>query len=168
MIGFRIKTIGAVPGVAKRVIGKCLEVGYIAAGQYWHGMIRPKHFTPAGASEYGYPPRQGQAGALDRQGFKRSYTGQKLKKFGHTRPNVYTGVSRLLTERVAYRATSKGVRISMDGGNLTYRHPSGRIDMRKEMQTTTFRERAKLASIVDKVTDRRINAVRETTNTVIK
>lgn len=63
----------------------------------WHTKYLPKHFTRAAYREYGYMPRQGEPGYpfLDSKGrkigFKKSYTGRKLAKYGHTNPFVYTG-----------------------------------------------------------------------------
>ena len=64
---------------------------------HWHTKYLPKHFTRAAYREYGYMPRQGEPGYpfVDKKGrkigFKKSYTGKKLREKGHTNPYVYSG-----------------------------------------------------------------------------
>ena len=79
----------------------------VFAGDYWHTRFRPLHFKNLATRRYGYQPRQGEA-LQGAKGFRRSYTGQKLQMFGHTRPLVYTGQSETLSEQRTIVATAKG------------------------------------------------------------
>lgn len=101
------------------------------AGVKWHRDYRPKHFTKAGAREYGYEPRGGE----QRSGspFKGSYTAKKLRLFGHTRPLVFTGESEARTRVRDIRANSKRVRVVMNAPALNFRPTPQSPDLRDEM-----------------------------------
>jgi hypothetical protein len=61
-------------------------------GVHWRRRFLPKHFTHAGAREYGYHPRAGEKGSHRK--YYGSYTHQKLRKMNHTLPLVYSGEMR--------------------------------------------------------------------------
>ncbi len=135
-------------GVARRELRNLLTDAYIHIGRTWHRDIRPKHFTNRASAVYHYAARQGEAGNPDPHGFKSSYTGRKLHIAKHTRPREMTGQSRMQTAaRAMIAATSKSARVTMNVGNLSWPHPSGRINMAAELrrlstddQTTLSRE----------------------------
>ena len=135
-------------GVAKRELRNLLTEAYSHIGRTWHRDIRPTHFTNRASAIYNYAARQGEAGNPDPKGFERSYTGRKLHIAKHTRPLEMTGQSRMQTAaRAIITATSKSVRVGMEGGSLTWPHPSGRVNMAAELrrlstddQTTLSRE----------------------------
>lgn len=116
-------------------------------GEHWHRYQRPKHFTKAGAQEYGYAPRSGDPGRTHPKGFHRSYQGRKLRRFGHTLPLVYTGLSRNLTRVRDVRPTSKGVRVIMRAPALNLRPKGGRINMRNELINISRRDARALVSV---------------------
>jgi hypothetical protein len=129
------------------------------AGRYWDQTFREKHFTSAGATEYGYTPREGERGNPSSKGFRRSYTGRKLRKFGHTRPLEYTGESRRRTRSPRIVATAKRgealVRIKMDSPGLNRRYSGSRINMRQEMTTVSTREGEQINTIVGRFLEKR-------------
>jgi hypothetical protein len=84
-------------------------------GRKWHLEMRPKHFTKQGALEYYYEPRQGEQTGTSGKRFWSSYTGRKLKKFGHTLPLVWSGETRAASGTAKITATSRGVRIAYAG-----------------------------------------------------
>jgi hypothetical protein len=69
----------------------------------WKRRYLPKHFTKAGAKEYGYKPRQGELNPLK----KGTYSNRKLRLFSHVLPNVYTGELRRLSLYGATNITAK-------------------------------------------------------------
>jgi hypothetical protein len=125
----------------KREMNRILKECWSLIGQLWHREMRPKHFTHAGAREYGYTPRSGESARPCSKGFRRSYTGRKLRKFGHTLPLVYTGTSRGLTRTGNITATSKGVRIAMHAPALNLRPKGGTINLYDEMTRISQREK---------------------------
>jgi len=139
-----IKSRGVVPGLPKRTYNGFLKRAYFLLGLWWHTKCRPKHFTRAGAREYHYTPRQGERGSASenaRRGFRSTYTGQKLRRMGHTLPLVWSGLSRAMTAIRNIRASFKGVKVVLNAPTLNYRRPGSPIDKRREMTTVSEAER---------------------------
>lgn len=135
-------------------------------GELWHREMRPKHFTHAGAREYGYAPRKGEAGNRHRKGFKRSYTGIKLRLVGHTRPLEFSGEGRRLSRIQDIRVTSKRVRVILPR-KFNFRNPHSRVNMREELTTISEREERELVAAADRDIGRRLAAWRPRTRTKI-
>lgn len=105
------------------------------AAAFYHQRFMPKHFTHAGAREYGYKRRKGE-GKTGRA-FWRSYTGQKKLRKGHTRPLDWSGASRLLAKIRDITATYRRARIKQHARGLNRRNPKSDIDMREEIRSTS-------------------------------
>lgn len=171
MIGeFRIRYHGAVPGVTlgKRELNNEKKGTWKKTGVYWHRKFREKHFTAAGAREYGYYARKGEKMAKGSKAYKRSYTGQKERQFGHTRPLEFSGASRQLTRIRDVRSTSKGVRVVLRAPTFNYRHPKSRINMRAEMTRVSLREADALIRDFDQGLERRLRNFRGTETKTIR
>lgn len=123
-----------------------LKPAYHDIGVYWHTHYRKKHFTHAGASEYGYTPRKGDRGSGRR--FKGSYTAKKIRKWGHSKPLIWTGESERLTRIRDVRATSKGCRVVLKANKLNFRSRHTEIRMREEMTRISRREARELTKIL--------------------
>jgi len=141
------------PGTVRfrRAFNKAKATGFEQMAIYWHKALRPKHFTKAGASEYGYAPRQGERGSG--KAFRRSYQGQKLAIKGHTLPLVYSGESKDLTEirDIRLLPAGRGVRVSVGRARgLNRRHKSSKIRMADEMTTISEKEGVILVRILNK------------------
>ncbi|MFQ5414658.1 MAG: hypothetical protein ACE5E6_09395 [Phycisphaerae bacterium] len=163
VLKFRILEKGATPGIMKRELNKLTQKGLEAIGLWWHRAMRPKHFTHAGAREYGYLPRVGERGNPGEKGFRRSYTGQKLRKFGHTNPLEFTGESKTLARIRDVRANSKRVRIVIHANKFNFRNPHSKINMREEMTTVSTREQKQLVRLFDRFLGRLLNNIKRTT-----
>lgn len=149
MIGFiEIRTSGLAAG-NKRHYNAALKYGWEQTGIYWHEHFREKHFTTAGAAEYGYAPRQGERGRAGSKGFARSYTGRKLKKYGHTRPLELTGESRTLSRTRRVYATRNGARVTMRVPGLNRRSKGTDIRMPEELKTISRAESSKLSQVLE-------------------
>lgn len=149
MIGFHIRYKNGAE-FKPAAIRNVLQKAYARLGLYWHRNHLPKHFANRASSEYDYAPRQGERGSGANRRFSSTYTGGKLKRYGHTRPLELSGASRRQAEATAtVRATSKSVRVSFQAGNLSFSHPSGRIDMRKEIQALSAEDRYDLGKYMD-------------------
>lgn len=135
---------GPVPSLLKRELNNCHRDAMRWAGTFWHQNFREKHFSNAASREYGYTPRQGEAGRPHPKGFRASYTGKKLKRFDHTRPLEYTGESRRRTRNPRIVATAKRgeakVRVVMNSPGFNRRYAGSPIDMRAELTRVSLRE----------------------------
>jgi hypothetical protein len=150
MILIRVTERGATPGVARKLMRQMLTVCWDAAGKHWHRVMRPRHFTRRAYREYGYEKRQGERGAQGSQGFRRSYTGRKLSRYGHTDPNVLTGTTRDMTLRRSVRATSQGCRVVMDvPPYFLLRRADSRINKPDELRRVSPQEEQELVRIID-------------------
>lgn len=161
MIGCVIHYIGPTPDVIKREWNRLKKEAYQHIGEYWHARFMPKHFTHRGAREYRYQPRQGESGNASDKGFRRSYTGQKLRKYKHTLPLVFTGETKVLAAQRDVRSTSKGCRVVIRANrlNLINRRAAKPINMREEMTTVSPAEQAELARQFNIMLDRRLRAI---------
>lgn len=144
IVSVNITYAGAVGRILRREWNGILKNAWAAVGRYWHTMYRPKHFTHAGATEYGYEKR------------KSRYERRKLRRYGHTYPLVFSGMSRNLARLQDVRPyatggnspTGKsGVRIVLHSPGLNRRPKTGTINMRDEMTRVSRREMRELLSI---------------------
>ena len=144
MTGITINFRGPHPGMGKREWNNLVREMFHHLGIIWHKDFRAKHFTRRGASEYGYAPRSGERGNIPPQGFHRSYTGQKLKRFGHTRPLVFTGESERATRQRDIRATATSkrakVRVHLHAPKLNFRNPKSKTNPGEEVRTISRKE----------------------------
>ena len=159
VIGFILRYSGSVPRAMRKEFRKVTRKAWMSAGIWWHSQIRPKHFTPAGAREYGYTPRQGERMSTGRR-FPRTYTGRKVREHGHRNPLMFTGQSRLFTRLRDVRATSKGVRVVMRAGNLRLRPPGGKIDMADELTRFSRADERAVGRVFQQTMNREMNAIR--------
>lgn len=129
-----IKEFGATPGMMKRELNNILKACWQHIGTYWHQHFRAKHFTRAGASEYGYAPRSYR------------YERYKRRKRGHTNPLEWSGVSKIRTMGLDVRATFRGCKVVLHAPVLNFKRPNMRADMRKEMTVISDREKRELVN----------------------
>jgi len=117
-----------------------LKSGWGKVGRFWHRVILRKHFTVAGASEYGYQRRS------------KGHETRKLRKYGHRRPLVFTGdLERQVSRVVDVRASSKGARVVLHGPRYLwqYRKDYGQPNKAAELQTVSKRDAKLLAEVLD-------------------
>jgi hypothetical protein len=124
------------------------KAAFKKVGEWWHKVCRPKHFTYEGAQEYGYTPRQGEQSGLGRR-FWSTYTGRKLKKFGHKHPLEWSGVSKTRTLDPDIRSTSGRVQIVLHAPAFNFTQPRGRIRMWEEMTRISDKEETALAAVMN-------------------
>lgn len=144
---WKIKYIGPVPGITltQREMLAIIRDSWYEVGVHWHRTQRPKHFTRAGAREYGYAPRKGEPGNPHPKGFWASYMGRKQREAKHQRPLEYSGelknlsrVRRILTSATGDKSRLRIQMPSARKANL--RNPHSKIDMRAELTTVSERE----------------------------
>ncbi len=160
---FRIKYKGAMPGTKRFAIqlNRAKRGAWTDAGRWWHKILRPKHFTKRGATEYGYQPRSGERGRPYKGGFRRSYTGRKLAEYGHTQPLKLTGKSQAMTRLrdVRPKPKGKGVRVVLRAPALNARYKDSNINMRDEMTVISQAEANPIIRIWNKSLERRLRRV---------
>ncbi len=102
-----LKLSGAAPGALTRKEWALIrKAAYVGVAEYWHRVLRKKHFTKSAESEYGYARRQ------------QEYTATKMRRFGHARPLVYTGRSMRRTAARKISGSGKRSRVIMKAGNI--------------------------------------------------
>ena len=137
------KSFGAIP---TRVFSEIQKRVMLVFPNAWHALFKGRHFTEEGKELYKYAPRAGERrGGLPQKG---SYTAKKLRLYGHTLANVYTG--RGMREASNNRATSG----RHHGGELyaraglpnifNLRNPRGRTNPAAEVTTVLKAEQAAL------------------------
>lgn len=132
-----------------KVIGDSLK----SAAAFWHRNYLQKHFTPAGASEYGYQKRTP------------NYLKRKFRKKGHQDPLVWSGTLRSMVMGQIARPSVKRDGDSKFTANIVLKVPpytfvtktkSGTPSPPKynELITTSEREAEVLSRIVAEETNR--------------
>jgi hypothetical protein len=125
-------------------------------GEYWRKHFLPKHFTPAGAREYGYTPRNV------------AYMIQKAKKWGHRNPLEWSGESKrqaLMLGDVRTTGTTSAktrVRVVLHTPKLNFIPKGGTINMRDEITRVTQAEADKLAQVATDSVERQMRALNDT------
>jgi len=172
----RIRYHGPVPGsenLSAAVLNQIKREAWEAAGHHWHANMRPKHFTKAGAREYGYAPRKGEEGGLAGKSFWRTYTGQKQRRMHHTLPLVYTGELRALSRiyRLQTTATSTRSRLRVvlpSAGKANLRHPRSRVDLRGELTRVSPPEAQELVAVFDRTMEAGLASIQTTQTKTIQ
>ena len=120
------------PTLGKRVFNNAVATSLAEAAAEWHRSYLPKHFTRAGAQEYGYKARKGEKMSPGQRGYTRSYAYRKLKAFGHQDPLVFTGETKQLSRMRKIVYTSKQAKVVLPR-KLNWKHPKSQISMRDEI-----------------------------------
>ena len=130
-----IRYTGAAAAIRnRRVMAELKKAAHTEVGERWGERMRPKHFTAAGAREYGYEPR------------KSSYRGRKRKAKGHMRPLVWSGTLESETEGFTVLSSTQGTKVRVPGRALNLTNiPDSDVNIREEMSTVSRQERGQLA-----------------------
>jgi len=150
MLFIKTTYTGAVAAIAKDfgsredMMRECMKGAYEDTLDFWHKKIRPRHFEREAMSVYGYTPRT------------IKYEKKKSKKAGHRRPLVFSGESQQATERNYIRVSGVSGSLHMNAGNLGWPTPGGRINMRRELISTTPQDEAAMAKVAEESIVRRV------------
>ena len=151
-INFNVQISGVVPGatLTDDRLKNILKEAWYDPGKEWHENLRPKHFTKEGEREYGYEPRSGEESGQSGKAFWRSYTGRKLKKFGHTLPLVYSGDLRDRSRVARIENNPTGVKVVLTRANkANFHNPHSNIDMRAELTRISIDEAHQLTDVLE-------------------
>ena len=149
---FNVRIGGVVPGatLTDDRLKNLLKEAWFDPGKDWQENLRPKHFTKEGGSEYGYAPRKGEELGQSSKAFWRSYTGRKLKKFGHTLPLVFSGDLRNRCRVARIENSPTGVKVVLTGANkANFHNPHSNVNMRAELTRISVPETRELASVLE-------------------
>jgi len=114
MVHVEVKTTRDSVGLSLRDWNDLLRAAWLHAIRFWFRFILPKHFTHRGATEYKYKPRD------------IKYNRRKLRKFGHTYPNVFSGKM-----RAEALANVTDIRVTQAGGKAYIHGPKYLFKYRK-------------------------------------
>jgi hypothetical protein len=161
MMAIRIRYRGpmAEPQASHRAAGRA---AFDRIGRHWFMTMRPKHFTEAGAREYGYAPRKGEPGSgVPSRYYWRSYIGRKRRRLGHRRPLEFTGESKRAAGMGQIKVSSMGkfVKIIMSVPNLNFRHPASKVIAADELTRISLAEQRELADMFDAEYERVLESV---------
>lgn len=153
-----IRERGPTPRNFRKVQGECQKAAWLATAAYYHRNLRDKRFTPEHAIEAKYYQRKGEGLPKGSKSYRRSYTGRKERKFGHTRPLEFSGRTRDKVRIATLSSTRSGGRAAYPGANVfNFRHPKSRINMAIEFRRLTNSEGSELAGVFDRELDRQLN-----------
>lgn len=145
-----IKERGATPRRMMKAHNASAKEAWYMAGRLFHETMRDKRFTAEHGRKANYAKRKGEESGIDTKAFFRSYTGRKLRKWGHRRPMEWSGDTRRNVRYANINNTSKGCRVAYPGANkLNYRPRGGRINMADEFRRLLPEEINKLAEKFD-------------------
>lgn len=164
-----IKESGPTPRLAKRKQATVTRETLAETAANHHRLMmaggRHKHFTIAGAREYGYSPRKGEG--LSGKAFWKSYTGRKKKEKGHTRPLVWSGASEILAMIRDVRATRNRARLVQHARGLNLRNPKSSINMAEEIRTMSDAEVRAALAFAGEALRRKYQAIQDSRTTRI-
>ena len=165
-LNIRLEYSGAL-GITKREFNGILKGAYIAGVTLWHSRYRKHHFTVAGGKRYGYKPRKGEEPGTSRRDFFRSYTGRKLRTYGHRRPLVKTGLTEKLSRERRISGTSKKGVVRLPAG-LNRRHPLSQINMADEATRIAPNEARQMVTRADRTVEKGYRDIRRVKRQTIK
>ena len=109
----KIRERGTVPRSMAKQHRQASRQAYQEIAEQHHRENTPKRFTTEHAQAAGYRKRSGENLQFGTKAFWGSYTGRKLRKFGHMLPLVYTGQTR-------DRARMATIQVTTNRGQLRY------------------------------------------------
>jgi len=133
-------------GISARQFQAAKREVFRAMGREWHGQYLRLHFTADATSRYGYVRRKGEAKTPGSKGFASTYVGRKLKRFGHSRPLVFTGEGERLAQLLDLRASSTQGRVVLPR-KFNWKNPKSRVDMRAELTKVIQPEADELSQV---------------------
>lgn len=136
-----IKSKGRGPRSVQTQVNATKRDAWLHTGEYFHGKLRDKRFTAEHAREAGYIRRRGEGMAQGTKAFRASYTGRKLRLYGHTRPLEFTGETRRLVRQASIQVFSMRCQVRYAGARkFNFRNPKSQINMAEEFRRVTTSE----------------------------
>lgn len=117
-------------GHRKRAVQQAQQATYEAMAREWHGKFLLLHFDESAYGRYRYAARDGQRSNRETKAWLTSYTRRKLRRYGHTRPLVWTGRALGESQLLRLSSTSKWAKVRL----------SNRFNLRPRSGTTVMRD----------------------------
>lgn len=157
LITIQVRDRGATPRGMKRVFNAAQKAAWRDVAWEFHSNYRDKRFTPEHAIAAGYTRRKGEMIPRDTKAFRQSYTGRKLRMFGHTNPLQFTGDTRRAVKWASVSSTSKGGKAAYSGARVfNFRPPRSKVRMGEEFRRITPQEAIELGKYFDQQLDARL------------
>ena len=149
MIGrMTLKFEGPTPAILRKHKNLIFKAAYADAADYWHRVIRPKHFRESARRAYRYKQRRPKT------------VETKRRKQKHALPLVLTGRSKKQTEARQISATSKRATLRMRTGDIG-RNPAARIDTAAELVRISPADARLIGERFARFIERNVRAIRE-------
>lgn len=133
-------------------IRKAVQAALFKVGDYWHRNFMKKHFTKAGAREYGYAPRKGERARAGSKTF-RKVAGPAERREGQILPLVHSGELRLACQTrqliTEMKRDNVSVLVWLRKARALNLRPQG-INMREEATTISEPERQVLSELLNR------------------
>lgn len=138
--GATIRTVGALPKVAAKVLKPILSKSYRILGEHFKTHNLKHRFTYHGFKLLNMTPRKG------------PYNARKLKEKGHRDPNVWSGDSRraALSPRIDTKGSVRTMRaeLVMKARNLNFKNPNSNVHPADEVRRISQREHPTLVRVL--------------------
>lgn len=160
-----VKDRGSVPRRFGKVHTHASRRSWRAAAWNFHEHRRDLRFSAEHGKAAGYSPRKGEQAGLSGKDFWRSYTGKKMRIYGHRRPLEFTGETRKAVRTATITFTSKSARVKYPGAaKLNFRHPKSQVRAADEFRRLIPSDASSMAHAYDQTYDRefRTDTVTET------
>ncbi len=153
-VSAKIRERGNTPRGMKRAFGNASKAAWYLVAMLFHKEYRPKRFTHDHAVEAGYAKRKGELIPRGTKAFRNSYTGRKLRMFGHTNPLEFSGDTKRNVRAASISSTRTGGKAAYAGASkFNFRHPKSKIRMNEEFTRITAREAEELGRYYDQQLD---------------
>lgn len=148
--------VSGILNMSRRTFNNIMTAVWDKAGRTWHREYRPKHFTTAGAREYGYVPRSKGYMLRKAKGYvaREKKGGPGILMSGHQRPLVWTGISEKAAERLSLKSTSQGVTVHVPAPRLNWRPGGGTMNLADEMTRISEGEGRDITKFVEETLTR--------------
>lgn len=149
-----IRDRGTTPRGMRKAYSAAARAAWFLTALLFHSVYRDRRFTNDHASEAGYGARKGELMARGTKAFQRSYTGRKLRMFGHTRPLEFTGATRNKMRAASISSTRTMGRAAYPGASkFSFKHPKSKIRMHEEFRRILPKEAEELGNYFDEQLD---------------
>jgi len=149
-LAIKVRDRGPIGRGLKSQFNVASKAAWFETAKYFHTNLRERRFDPEHQRAAGFSQRKGQGLPEGSKFYKRSYTGRKQRRFGHTRALEFTGDTRRAIRAARISSTSKGGKASYPGASkFSFRHPRSRIRMQEEFRQILPTEVDELATYYD-------------------
>ncbi len=139
----------------KSAFNAASKTAWYAAALHFHTEFRDRRFEEDHQRAAGFALRKGQGMARGSKAYRRSYTGRKEARRGHTRALEFTGDTRKAVRSASISSTSNRGRAAYRGASkFSFRHPKSRIRMQDEFRRLLDSEITELAEVYDRELDK--------------